>query len=258
MATTATATDATAGTKARGPVDAESLEFNPEVRKQTNIELVQHLINVNSSPPGPVNGTSRKVEIGSETLIGSNPSQVSGTSSKLKRLKFTKRIKKDASISNNAESNNDRERDAKTLELLQKINVSLTQEVTMLREQRDQAVRAATTAADRLGKLMTGKEQSEEQDNKVEHDVVPENDREIIPKTDVDTNGNNNLNESMISAITDDNVSDVILSTNNIKSVRFLDDHLNSESDDEAREVTAIAVGASSQVCLLESEIKGT
>ena len=232
---------------------AASLEFSPQERKQTNLELVEHLINVNGSPKS---NNGQKAKAGGQSVNGSSPISHKDNDANVKRrLKLTKRIRKDASPKNNP-SNNDKERDVKTLELLQKINVSLTQEVTMLREQRDQAVRAATTASDRLEKLMKENSSEKTQDarDKSEENVLLEEEKGERCNVD-DHEGDTNLVENAISAITHDlaTAMDSKYGTST-KTIRF---ETGLERDGEIDVPLSSPLGASNRESLLESEIKG-
>ena len=109
----------------------DSLEFKPEERMQVNLALVDHIMNKQSP-----------------TVAGHKSSKNANGSShgKKNRLKLPRKQNK-ASDSSKKDSN---DKNIETMALLQKINLSLTQEVTLLRDQRDQAVLAATVASEKL------------------------------------------------------------------------------------------------------------
>ena len=180
-----------------GPqVNATSLEYNPEERKQTNIALVEHMI-------GKGTVASSTSDNKSDALKSSSPPQ---TESKPRRLKL--KLKK-GNDKPPPMSVVEAEKNAKTLDLLQKINVSLTQEVTMLREQRDQAMEAYG----RLSKLSVEKE---------ENGVLNDNQNSAIM-----SDANLSLDDTTqhnISAITYDDDSSVVVSGEMEGSTRYLDE----------------------------------
>ena len=182
-----------------------SLQYNPEERKQTNLVLVDHLIN-----DKPVRGSTKM-----------KAAMFDEKEKTKRRLKFPKRnTSKEAEVS---ASDKTKEFDARTLEILQKVNVSLTQEVTMLREQRDQAVQAASAAKNKVGMMSKAKKWSEGQRENESSNITNENDQ--------------------VSASVD--FSDTNIPT---KSVRF------KNFGDTAR---PDILGAESKVALLQKEIDG-
>jgi len=116
----------------------DSLEFRPEERMQVNLALVDHIMS-KQSPTMANHKSSKNVNESSQ--------------SKKNRLKLPRKQNK-ATDSSKKESN---EKGNETLALLQKINLSLTQEVTLLRGQRDQAVLAATVASEKLADVEKSK-----------------------------------------------------------------------------------------------------